>query len=259
MFALALTASLLAASPEASVVVARRIGLEAKRGEELAQQLTDALRARDAASIGALVDVSIAVERLAAAGFPDTAVCNGAATCVASLAKVGVFRRLVALQLVKLGAELAVDASVVDGDTGQVLAAITRTVSLKTSAEEWAALAAELTRKLSALDAPIAVVLPGDPADARPKNDPPEVHQAPGLGVGRKVALGFGGGAVVALGVGIGLGVSAAAQASQLSVLDPMYAQRVAGARGTALGADLSYVTAGAFAVTALLLWLFTP
>ena len=261
MLALALTASLLAASTDASVVVARRIGLEAKKGTELAQQLVTALQAKTPLRLGTVIDVAVANERLAAAGFPDTSVCNGAASCVASLARVGGFGRLVALQLVKLGGDVAVDASVVDGETGKALAAVTRTIKLKNAADELAALAGELLAKVPASDAPavekpepVSVVTTPPPApEPEPivETKPPP----PGLSTARKVSLGLGGAAVVAVGVGVGLGVSASGQASMLSVRDPSYDAKVAAAKGTALGADLSYGAAGALAVTAIVLW----
>lgn len=262
MLALALTASLLAASTDASVVVARRIGLEAKKGTELAQQLVTALQAKTPLRLGTVIDVAVANERLAAAGFPDTSVCNGAASCVASLARVGGFGRLVALQLVKLGGDVAVDASVVDGETGKALAAVTRTIKLKNAADELAALAGELLAKVPASDTPavekpepVSVVTTPPPPAPEPEPIVETKPPPPGLSTARKVSLGLGGAAVVAVGVGVGLGVSASGQASMLSVRDPSYDAKVAAAKGTALGADLSYGAAGALAVTAIVLW----
>lgn len=258
---------LLTATPESSVVVARRIGLDATKGVELAQQLVTALEQQPGKPLGAVLPVSEANERLAKAGFPDTAVCNGAAACVASLAKVSGFARLVSLQLVKLGGDLAIDASVIDGRTGQSLAVVTRTVKAKALTAELSALAAELLAKLpaSAL-APASTTPPPDTTEAPPTPPllpavEPVVVTAPAraMPTGRVVALGLGGAAVVSLGVGLGLGVSAMNQSNQLSVLDPAYGARVAAVRQAALGADISYVLAGAFAVAALVTWLLTP
>lgn len=270
MFALALTVTVLSASTDASVVVARRIGFEAKKGTELAQELVSALKANPSVSarLGTLLDVTTANERLTSAGFPDTSVCNGAAACVASLAKVGGFTRLVALQLVKLGGDVAVDASVVDGATGKALASVTRTIKLKNAREELEKLASDLLVKVPPLDVPTEPPPPPQtpvssvtPQPPQPPVETPaepivEVPPPPGLSTGRKVSLGLGGAAVVGLGVGIGLGVSASAQAEALSVRDPSYDAKVAATKGTALGADLSYGAAGALAVTALIVWL---
>lgn len=263
------TLALLAASPESSVVVARRIGLDAARGVELAQQLATALGEQRDRPLGTVLPVAQANERLAKAGFPDTAVCNGAAACVASLAKVSGFERLVSLQLVKLGGDLAIDASVIDGRTGQSLAVVTRTVKAKALAAELAALASELLSKLPAPVAPVASSTTAQPVTpVEPPPPPPPVAIVEPVAVtpppsvlptGRIVALGLGGAAVVSLGVGIALGVSAMGQSNQLSVLDPSYAARVAAVRQAALGADVSYALAGAFAVAALVTWLLTP
>jgi hypothetical protein len=259
---------LLTATPESSVVVARRIGLDATKGVELAQQLVTALEQQPGKPLGAVLPVSEANERLAKAGFPDTAVCNGAAACVASLAKVSGFARLVSLQLVKLGGDLAIDASVIDGRTGQSLAVVTRTVKAKALTAELSALAAELLAKLPAsAPAPVASTTPPPDTTEAPPTPPllpavePVVVTAPAraMPTGRVVALGLGGAAVVSLGVGLGLGVSAMNQSNQLSVLDPAYGARVAAVRQAALGADISYVLAGAFAVAALVTWLLTP
>lgn len=262
----AVAASLLCASPEASVVVARRLGLDAARGAELAQQLTAALEQQPGSRLGALVPVTEATSRLTKAGFPDTAVCNGAAACVASLAKVGGFERLVALQLVKLGADLAIDASIIDGRTGASLAVVTRTVKLKAIGDELTALAAELMGKLPAK--PVAEVAPPDrPPSTDPSPPPPPpldetavtATAARPLSTGRLVAIGLGSAAIVSLGVGIGLGVSALSQSNQLSVRDPEYASRVAAVRQTALFSDVGYGAAAAFAVAALVTWLLAP
>lgn len=264
----AVTLALLAAAPEASVVVARRIGLDAARGLELAQQLASALDQQPNRPLGAVLPAANANERLAKAGFPDPAVCNGAAACVASLAKVSGFERLVSLQLVKLGADLAIDASVIDGRTGQSLAVVTRTIKAKALSVELSALAAELVSKLPA--SAVVAERPPPPGDApvkrsEPPPPPPSLEPAvtatpaPALPTGRIVALGLGGAAIASIGVGIALGVSAVSQSNKLSVLDPSYAMRVAAVRQSALFADVSWAVAGAFAVAALVTWLVTP
>ncbi|MBL8918261.1 MAG: hypothetical protein JNJ54_05335 [Myxococcaceae bacterium] len=265
----AVTLALLAAAPESSVVVARRIGLDAARAQELAQQLASALEQQADSPLGAVLPTASANARLAKAGFPDTAVCNGAAACVASLAKVSGFERLVSLQLVKLGGDLAVDASVIDGRTGQSLAVVTRTIKAKALSTELSALAVELVSKLPAVATRAAATVPA-PTDqpvkrAEPPPPPPPLEPAvtaaaaPALPTGRIVALGLGGAAVVSIGVAIALGVSAVGQSNQLSVLDPSYAMRVASVRQSALFADVSWAAAGAFAVAALATWLLTP
>ncbi|MFO0601334.1 MAG: hypothetical protein U0228_38855 [Myxococcaceae bacterium] len=250
---LALSLSLLGAVPDSAVVVARRIGVEPDKALEIALDFTEALRAGDPARAGPLLDAHLALERFAKAGFPDPSVCNGKAACVASLAKVGGFRRLVALQLARAGTSVAVDASLVDGETGAPLASATRMVFARDWQGGLSAIATELLSRWPAEDAPVVT---RGPAETAP---PVVVTASSSLSPGRTAALAVGGGAVVALGVGIALGVSASAQANQLSVLDPRYDERVAAVRGTALGADVSYIAAGALAVTALVVWLVDP
>lgn len=244
------TMVLLTAQPESSVVIARRLGLEPARGTELAQQLVDTLVLQPH-PFGRLVGATEANERLAKAGFPDTAVCNGATACIASLAKVGGFDRLISLQLVKLGPDLAVDASVVEESSGVSLAVVTRTVRAKSIADDLVALANELISKLP-VHAPKTASATRLPSAARAELEP----RRGGWSTNRWVALGLGGAGVVALGVGLALGISANAQANRLSVLDPSYEANVASVRQSALLADLGFVTAGAFAVAALVTWL---
>jgi len=247
------TLSVLGASPDYSVVVARRLGLEPKRATELATSFADALEHQPTHPLGTLLPVDEAAAALERAGFPDTTVCSGSAPCVASLARVSGLARIVALQLVKVGSELAIDVSVVDV-SGKILGVLTRSVKLKGANDELPALAAELIAKLPPpADAPVEVKL-------TPPTPPPAVEvTAPAMPVGRKVALGLGGGAVVALGVGVGLGVSALGQSKALSPLDPQFENKAAAARSAALGADLSYGLAAALALSALVAWLFTP
>ncbi len=247
-----LTVALLTAQPEASVVIARRLGLDAARGTELGQQLLETL-ARQPHPFGALVSAAEANERLAKAGFPDTAVCHGATACVASLAKVGGFDRLISLQLVKVGPDLAVDASVVEGSSGTSLAVVTRTLKAKSIGDDLTALANELIGKLP--------VVESVPAKGLPSPTRVDLEPAPhgGWATSRWVAVGLGAASVVGLGVGIGLGVSASVQASRLSVLDPSYELAAASVRQRALLADVAFVTAGAFAVAALVTWLLGP
>lgn len=264
---LALTLSLLGATPEYSVIVARRIGIDEKKGTELAELLADQLERQSRHPLGALLPVKDANAQLAKAGFPDTAVCNGASACVATLARACGFKRLVSLQLVKIGSDVAVDASVIEGE-GKSVAAVTKTIRLKNAGDELLAIAGELILELpeGSSTPPVAAKLPETKPDA-PKvvaltphvEEPPLVVAPalpPGLSTGRKVALGLGGAAVAALAVGIGLGVSAMGQSSTLSVKDAEYAARVSAVKQTALGADLSYGAAGALAIGAGVAWL---
>jgi len=268
-----LTISVLHAGPEYSVIVARRLGVDAKKAAELATECATALEAQGASPLGTLVPVDEAASRLAAAGFPDAAVCNGASACVASLARVSGLTRMVSLQLVKIGADLAIDASVVEGDSGQSVAAVTRTVKLKAAPAGLRELAAQLLARVPALKpqappqpTPVAEHLPDDAPknttltpDPGPPPQPPLVSAAPTLPVGRKVAIGLAAGAVIALGVGIGLGVSALSQSKTLSALDPLYADKAAATQRTANIADASYGTAGALAIGAGLAWFLSP
>ena len=246
------TLALLGAGPDYSVVVARRLGLEPKRAAELATSFAEALEQQPAHPLGTLLPVDEAAVVLERAGFPDTSVCNGSAACVSSLARVSGLSRIVALQLVKVGTELAIDVSVVEGSSGRILGVVTRSVKLKTASDALFELAAELVTKLPApSDAPTEIALTPEPPP------PPSVELTPpSLPTGRKVALGLGGGAVVALGIGVGLGVSALEQSKALSAADPRFEERAAAARSTALGADLTYGLAGALAVGALVTWL---
>ena len=263
------TLSLLGAGPDYSVVVARRLGLDSKRAAELASSFAQALEQDSSHPLGELFPVDEAGEALKKAGFPDTSVCNGSSACVSSLARVSGLKRIIALQLVKIGSDLAIDASVVEADSGKILGAVTRTVKLKSSSAELIGLAAELLQKFSRSappTPPVAVVKQDDaptkvdlaPSAALPAPEPVAVTP-PSLPTGRKVALGLGGGAVAVLGVGIGLGVSALGQSKSLSAIDSKFEEKAAAARGTALAADLSYGAAGALAVGALVAWLVSP
>ncbi len=247
------TLALFGAGPDYSVVVARRLGVDPQRASELAVAFAAALEAQPTNPLGTLLPVDEAASSLERAGFPDPSVCNGSAACVSSLARVSGLSRIVALQLVKVGTELAIDASVVDA-SGKILGVVTRSVKLKTAPDALPELAAELIERLPApSDAPVEVVLTPPP----PAETPPSVALAPPpFPTGRKVALGVGGGAVVALGIGVGLGVSALDQSRALSAADPRFEERAAAARSTALAADLTYGLAGALAVSAAITWL---
>lgn len=263
---LVLTAAL-AAGDQYSLVVARRLGVDADKARELSATLGDELKAQSSASLGQPVPLDDVAQTLARAGFPDTAVCNGAAACVASLAKLSGLARLVAVQLVKVGSSVALDVSVVDSATGKTQAAVTRSVSLKAPAKDLALLAKELVGKLPPptvatvepepvkpppVDAPKDTTLVPDP----PPEPPVVVAPGPGLPTGRKVALSLGGAAILAAAVGVGLGVSATGQANGLSALDPQYEARAAAVRSQALGADVAYGVAGGLAVAAVVTWL---
>ncbi|MDP1828945.1 MAG: hypothetical protein Q8L48_37130 [Archangium sp.] len=262
---LALTLSLINATPDYSVVVARRLGVDARRAAELSAVFAQALEKDTTHPLGQLLPVGEATEQLKQAGFPDTSVCNGSAACVSSLARVSGLKRIVALQLVKVGSDLAVDASVVEGEAGRILGSVTRTVKLKTADGELEPLARELLSKVAKATPELVAVKSDAPKNVDltppPPLPPPEVEvtPAPGLTTGRKVALGLGGGAVVALGVGIGLGASALSQSNALSAIDPQFEEKAAAARGTALAADLGYIAAGSLAVGALVAWLVSP
>jgi hypothetical protein len=272
MIALPLALTLvLAAGDQYSLVVARRLGVDPARAQELTAALGVELNDLASASLGKQVPLTATAETLAKAGFPDTAVCNGASACVASLAKLSGLGRLVAVQFVKVGANVAVDVSVVDSATGKTLAAATRSVPLKSPRKDFEALAKELVSKLpppaaAKVEPEPLKPLPSDtPKDAAltPKDTPPPppivVAEAPGMPTGRKVALGLGAGAVVSLGVGIGLGASALAQSNSLSTLDPDYEAKAAAVKGQALGADIAYGVAAGLAVAAVVTWLLNP
>ncbi|MEW5741035.1 MAG: hypothetical protein AB1938_19090 [Myxococcota bacterium] len=269
---LVLTA-VLAASDQYSLVVARRLGVDAQKAQELAASLGVELRDLSSPALGKQVPMVEVAETLSKAGFPDTAVCNGAAACVASLAKLSGLGRLVAVQLVKIGGNVAMDVSVVDSATGKTLGAATRSVPIKTPRQDLELLAKELVGKLPPLElakveTPAIKQPPPDdtpkdttlvPKDAPPPEPPIVVAEAPGMPTGRKVALGLGGGAVVSLAVGIGLGASAMAQANSLSALDPDYEQKAAAVKGQALGADIAYGLAAGLAVAAVVTWIMSP
>lgn len=259
----------LAASDQYSVVVARRLGVDPARAQELVAGFAVELKDLPSSSLGREVAIADVAKKLADAGFPDTSVCNGAAACVASLAKLSGLARLVAVQLVKIGGSVAMDVSVVDSATGKTLAAATRSVSLKTPRKDLEALAKELVAKLPA---PVATV-EAPPLESTPTKPPPDapvqpaltpepppsppivVAEAPGMPTGRKVALGLGGAAVVSLAVGIGLGASALSQSNSLSALDPDYEAKAAAVKGQALGADLAYGAAAGLAIAAVVTW----
>ncbi|MEW5738903.1 MAG: hypothetical protein AB1938_08240 [Myxococcota bacterium] len=168
-------------TPEYSVIVSRRIGATPQVADGLASSLAKALDATGSARLGRFVPASELKPRLAAAGLPDPTVCNGAAACVATLARVSGVGHLVALQVVKVGGDLALDVSVVEGSTGKSLAAVARTVKAKTAHGEMGSLAAAVLAGLPEapppVEPPVETPPPPPPVEAKVERPPPEVEE----------------------------------------------------------------------------------
>ncbi|MDP1828011.1 MAG: OmpA family protein [Archangium sp.] len=181
VFALLAVSLVGATSPQYSVVVARRIGVTPELAGELATALARSLETTAGPKLGKLVQPSDVQARLVAAGLPESSVCNGATACVATLARVCDVSHLVALQVVKVGSDLALDLSVVESH-GTSVASLTRTVKAKTWSDELPSLAQELVAALP-VPAPVpAVVAETPPAPAPAPAEPGAA--APGITFG---------------------------------------------------------------------------
>ncbi|MCC6337174.1 MAG: hypothetical protein IT380_24670 [Myxococcales bacterium] len=169
--------------PEYAVVVSRRIGATPQVADGLATSLGKVLDAAGHPRLGRLLPASELKPRLLAAGLPDPSVCNGASACVATLARVSGLTHLVALQVVKVGGDLALDVSVVESRTGKTLVAEARTLKAKTATGEVGSLAAAVLAKLpdpepEPLDTPVAPPPPPPPPPAAPGSpEPPPTVQ----------------------------------------------------------------------------------
>ncbi len=248
----ALSCALLSAAPapDYSVIVSRHVGVEPERAAAIAGHLARALEREPRQPLGALMPVADASAALEKAGFPDPAVCSGAAACVANLGKLAGLRWVVSLQLAKVGTQLTADAAVLEAGSGRSLAVVTRGFSVDELKPGAAALASDLLDRL-----PTALA---DDAPRRADLEPGVVHvdATPPLSRrGPTVALGLGAVAVVVLALAVGFGVSALNQSNGLSVKSPTYANDVSNVHRNAAIADGGYVGAAALGAAAVLVW----
>lgn len=137
-----------AAEPNYSVVVTRRLGVSPELAANLANDLATALNQNGARKLGTLIRPTTATARLVTLGLPESTVCNGGAACVSTLARVLDTQHLVAVQLVKVGSDIAVDVSLVARGEARSLAAVTRTTNGQAASREMQAIARELVALL---------------------------------------------------------------------------------------------------------------
>lgn len=248
----------LAAPPQFSVAVTRRVGVEPTKATELAQGLGQALETQGGRRLGTHLAPAAFQARAREAGARDATSCAGAVACAAGIGRAAGLQYVVSLQLVSLGSSLTFDARLIDVGPGLVLATHTGTHE---GAVTPAALA-ELGRLLLAAwpaptpDVPVQGVTTVSPTDAPPT--PPlvdAVAPTPGWSTGRKVGAGLGVAAIVCAAGGVALGLSASAQSANLKATAKSYPDDKASVQRTALLADLSYGVALAAAVGAVVAW----
>ncbi|HZN91902.1 MAG TPA: hypothetical protein VFB81_04335 [Myxococcales bacterium] len=124
---LSLIAALVLSQPSAEpsgyvVLVTRRVGLEEARAAALASQFAAELEVQQAGTLGPAAPVGNAAD------------CAGAVECAAARARDGRRRWAVALQLVRLGTDLGVDATLVDVGTGRATAVAAATGTTEATA-----------------------------------------------------------------------------------------------------------------------------
>jgi hypothetical protein len=273
--ALALVA-VLHATPTWSISVTRRVGVDPAKAAELSLQFAEKLT-----GLGEAIDPKTFADRLSSMGL-EPGTCAGSADCIANLGKRGGVDRVVALQLLKLGTKVTVDATLFDVATGSALGAVTDTVPMASPQKKLAELAAKLSQKAPPLPPPepVAAVEPPPPApppapppSAPPAQDAPKAevltpapspqpvpmvaaeHKTPAL---RYVSFGLGGAAIVSLGVAITMSIVSVYQANSIPNTDPQFLQAHQIALNTARGADVSYGVAGAFAVSSIVAFLLS-
>lgn len=272
-----------AAEPDFAVLVTRQVKLEPEKAAELAERFRQAFE-RDAALRA----------RQPAASVGDAAGCEGSIHCAARLGAALSVRWVIALQLVKLGSDMGIDASLVEVKEVREVASVTGTTAPALAPRAMDRLAAELARKSAAelkkarAAPPPAVVVappttPPAPATDRPAAEakvtgpppttiiPPATSPAvdrpsplvptPSAGPAPKqiVTYGLGGAALVSVAVGASLGVLALTKSEQLDGRDPDYTAKVLDVRGTAQAADIAYVTGAGLGLGAVLVWLVWP
>jgi hypothetical protein len=178
MFALTV-AMLAAASPGGgtySVLIARRVGMPQADGIEVAEAFGRYLEAGQGRSLGTQLGArALAVTLTASANTPDSAGCAGANDCLIALGRVGKLDELVALQVVKVGKNLAVDVTILDVATGAVRGTATGSVPAVRPYKELEPLAAQLMISWAATPAPVTAT-PPEPvaAEEPPAAKPPE-------------------------------------------------------------------------------------
>ncbi|MBI3184318.1 MAG: hypothetical protein HYZ28_19465 [Myxococcales bacterium] len=258
-------AALLAATagpPTFSAAVTRREGVEAQAALELAESLSLSLERAGGEALGKRISPRALQVALSAANVTDAATCSGDADCAVRLGQIGGVRRLLALQLVKLGRNLIIDVSVIDVESGAKVAAASARASIKAPEEALAELAAQLARSLP----PYEVPKPKEPeramappAIAASASAPPGAPRAIRPSTRTLVVGGIGGGLVTAGTVmgGLALLSFGAERSAAESWNLPAYERARAEAKGRALAADL-LLGAGALALGAAAVLHFT-
>lgn len=268
------------ATPTWSVAVTRRVGVSADSGMELAEMLSVELGNLGEKIPGTRVSPHALAATLLAANNPDTASCAGATDCAAVIARQGGVDFLFAIQMVKVGQNIILDATLVRAPDGAAVATATKATPFKKPVKAIGELATDLAAKAGAMHEP----LPKPPEVASPPPPPvagstetaegpgpvkvssaspeagtstrAEPAEQPSMSVGRYVALGLG---VAAVGVGAAggyFGFSAMSQANNLSDKDPNLSRAQSQVMSTAQTADAAYGIAAAVAISAIVVWI---
>jgi hypothetical protein len=271
----ALAAASLAAEPSFSVLVTRKVGLDASAAAQFADMLSVVLEKKGVPA-RRVSPVAFAASA-AGEGIPDPASCGSAVDCVAIIGRKGNVDWLFAAQMAKVGTQVILDVSLVRVADGVSVAAGTERVPYRKPAKAIEKLASQFIGKMtprepkavpSSVEAELPAVTPpltlppvvaAEPAEPLPPTGSVEGKAAPSpLPLGRYVAVALGVVAVGSTGAGMYFGLSAQGQTNKLSVLSPNYNANVAQALRTAHAADACYGVAGALAIGAVIVWVLS-
>jgi hypothetical protein len=268
-----------AATPNWSVAVTGRTGIDTDAGLDLAEMLSVALGKHADQVPGKEVSARAFAATLLNANNPDSAACGGAVDCAAVVARQGAVDFLFAVQMVKVGQNVIFDVTLVRAVDGAAVATATKPVPFKKPVKAIGELAKDIAAKAKAMSEPLpqpaqATPPPPPPAvvasEPGPKSDEPikvsnaqasdqpgastEVRETQGTPVSRYVAIGLGVVAVGAAAGGVYFGVSASNAANNLRDKDPNLAKSQASVISTARTADIAYAVATAAAISAIVI-----
>lgn len=261
---LTLLLTLLTAEPSYSLMVSRRVGVTAEQANELCDALGRELSKRDL-GLGVQIPPPNFRAQLQESGLGDPSICAGAAACASDFGRGAKLDTVIALQMAKVGGQIAIDASVVRVAGAEVLAAPSQLLKLSAIEKGFAQLSNQIANALRAR------AESGDTKNPKVSLTPPiEDSQVPSaaiqpstqpstvkkwLRISSYIAAGLG---VVAAGTGITFGIMARQQATALLGTDPMYDQKRATAFAWAQRADVMYISAGGLAAVAVALFVFS-
>ncbi len=266
-----LLAIVLGADPSFSAVVTLRSGIAPVTALEIAERISAEAASSPPFSAAKRVSPRDLLAVLSAKNAPNPLKCGEDLACAAAAGRDGEVDQILVLQMAKLGGDAVIRVSLVDSQSGSVLAHDSGVVPLGHREKQMQALVARLAAKLPAArpssgespeeeDAPVAppVRLSAPTADmvaAPPPPPKPFVVWNPG----RKVAAGLAAGSAATLLAGITMGAVALSLADPGTPPDPTLASRRATAQTLATGADIAYGVAAASAVAAVIVWFSSP